>query len=84
VKWNKYLQWAGDVLIISALFLNTPPFKIKTSVSSKHQNDRVREDGIDTASQTEITPMITNLTTEEFYLLSWLANGEPIDDSSSY
>jgi hypothetical protein len=40
----------------------------------------IHEDGLDTNSQTEITPIITKSVTEEFQLPSWLANGEPIPD----
>lgn len=40
----------------------------------------IHEDGLDSTSQTEIPPMITKSTTDEFQLPSWLANNEPIPE----
>ncbi|CAF1069854.1 unnamed protein product [Adineta ricciae] len=40
----------------------------------------IHEDGLDTNSQTEITPAITKSIGDDFQLPAWLANGEPIPD----
>lgn len=40
----------------------------------------IHEDGLDSTSQTEIPPMISKSTTDEFQLPSWLANNEPIPE----
>ncbi|UJR16017.1 hypothetical protein I4U23_002931 [Adineta vaga] len=40
----------------------------------------IHEDGLDTNSQTEITPIITKSIGDDFQLPAWLANGEPIPD----